>query len=668
MPLLDNLPVIDDRRYADLVAEARTRIPRYTPEWTDLNDNEPGIAIVQLMAWLSEQLIYRLGQVPKLNTIKFLDLLGIELAPAQPARAEVSFAVVPTWPEPTVIVPMHTQVAADAPGAETPVVFETERALIALTARLDAVQLDSGFQRLDVSAANADALTGYAPFGSTARIGASLMLGFDSALDFPSTQIDLTVWTRPAPKRQGLFIASGPATPPPATFVWEYWNGKEWIALDLLKDETAAFTRSGHVLLQAPAPNDVNGPLQRAVLGVVTAPRYWIRARLLSGDYQIAPQLAAVRVNTVAVLQAQTVDAEVLGRANGLDDQVFELANRPILDGTLELVIDEGRGEELWTEVPDFFSSSPDDQHYVLDRSTGQVRFGRGSRLRVPIANPNRPANVIARSYRFGGGKSGNVGAGRINNLRGGIPGIDTDGVGNLMLADDGSDEETLDAAQQRAPQILKSHERAVTADDFELHARSAGAVARAKALPLYHPQFPGIAVPGVVSVIIVPQTRSADPLDEPAPLPTESTLRNVCAVLEPRRLATTELYAIAPRYREVAVTATLTVKADVDLAEIKQRALTMLRRYLHPLVGGEDATADGNGGGWPFGGDIYYASIVQRLLLSGVRRVSDVTFRLDGEAVPACSDATIEPLALVKSGAHRINVQYETLTGTGLR
>jgi hypothetical protein len=56
-----------ERRYDDLLQEALARIPVYEAEWTDLNDNEPGIAIVQLMAWLSEQLIYRLGQVPKLN-------------------------------------------------------------------------------------------------------------------------------------------------------------------------------------------------------------------------------------------------------------------------------------------------------------------------------------------------------------------------------------------------------------------------------------------------------------------------------------------------------------------------------------------------------------------------------------------------------------------------
>jgi predicted phage baseplate assembly protein len=658
MPLLDNLPVIDDRRYADLVAEARTRIPRYAPEWTDLNDNEPGMAIVQLMAWLSEMLIYRLGQVPLLNTIKFLELLGIELTPAAPAAAEVSFAVLPTWTEATVIVPLRTQVAADVPGADAPVVFETERALVALAARLDAVQIDSGFQISDVSAANLDARTGFMPFGSIARLGASLMLGFESSFDFPTLQLDLMVWTQPPAKRRIAFVA-GASVAPPAVFAWEYWNGAEWIGLDTIRDDTAAFTRSGHVLLQTPAPTDVDGPLQRITIGAFAAPRYWIRARLAGGAYQIAPTLAAVRLNTVPVLQAQTVEAEVLGRATGLDEQVFQLASRPVLAGTLQLTVDEGRGEEPWQEVADFFSSGPDDRHYVLDRSTGEVRFGRGSQLRVPIANPNQPANVVAQTYRFGGGKAGNVASRRIADLRAGVAGLDADGVANLMAAEGGTDEETLPAAQARAQQTLKSHERAVTNDDFELHARSAGGVARAKALALYHPQFEGIEVPGVVSVIVVPQTAAADPTDEPAPMPTEATLRNVCAVLEPRRLATTEVYALAPRYREVAVSATLTVKPDADLASVKQAALTMLKRYLHPLVGGDDADADHDGSGWPFGGDVYYAAILQRLLLPGVRRISDVSFMLDGEAAPACSDLAIEPLALIRSGAHRITVQY---------
>jgi predicted phage baseplate assembly protein len=660
MPLNAEYPIIDDRRYADLVAEARTRIPRYAPEWNDLNDNEPGMAVVQLLAWLSELLLHRLGQVPKLNYLKFLELLGIELDPARAARVEITFGVVPTFPEPTVIVPAHTQVAAEIPGLDTPIVFETERALIALGARLDAIQLDNGFDTGDVSAANGDAQTGFAPFGPTARLGAALMLGFDSPLDFPSVAVDLMVWVKTPRSRAPLYADCTATTRPPAGIAWEYWNGKEWQPLDYLKDETAAFTRSGHVILLMPSPKAATGPLERAVLGQVTDPRYWIRARLLDGAYQRSPELLAIRTNTVPALQAQTVDAEVLGRATGLDDQVFTLANRPVLAGTLELVVDEGRGEEAWEERPDFFSSKPDDRHYVLNRSTGEVRFARGNKLRVPIANPNRPPNVIALTYRFGGTRAGNVAAGTLTNLRGNVAGIDAAGVMNLVPAYGGDDEETLDAARTRAAQTLKSHERAVTLEDFELHARAAGNVARAKALPLFHPLFEGVEVPGVVSVIIVPVGSEADPLADPAPMPTESTLRNVCAYLEPRRLATVELYTLAPRYSEVMIHATLIVRGDADLAAVKAQSLLTLARYFHPLVGGDDSTADEDGSGWPFGGDIYYSALLQRLMLPGVRRVKDVEITLDRTLYPVCTDVVLAANALLKSGAHEITVQYE--------
>jgi predicted phage baseplate assembly protein len=662
MPLTDNLPVIDDRRYADLLSEARTRIPRYTPEWTDLNDNEPGMVVVELLAWLAEMLLFRLGQVPQLNYIKFLELLGIELEPALPGQAEVTFGVTANYPDSTVIVPLHAQIAATVPGSSTPLVFETERALIALTAQLDAVVVDSGFSMTDVSQANIDAKTGFAPFGTSPRIDARLLLGFTSTLDFPSTQIDLAFWTM-APTKTGsnptLFVASGTLLPPPASMAWEYWNGKEWIPLDLLQDDTQAFTRDGHVLVQAPDPLAPNGPLVQTTMGTLPGMRYWIRARLTQDGYQSAPVLAAVRSNTVPCLQAQTVDAEVLGRATGLDDQVFQLANRPVLANTLQLTVDEGDGDVPWTEVEDFFASGPDDLHYVLDRTLGEVRFGRGGQLHVPLANPNRPANVVAQTYRFGGTSAGNVAAGQITALRSAVAGIDGDAVANLFAAEGGADEETLDAAEQRAQQSLKSHDRAVTAQDFEQLSLLAGGVARAMALPLYHPQFPGIDVPGVVSIIVVPETSTPDPLDDPAPMPTDATLRAVCAVLEPRRLLTTELYAMAPRYHELVVSATLTVRPEVDLASVKQDALRLLKRYFHPVVGGDDATLTQNGTGWPFGGDVIYGAVLQRLMLPGVKRVSNLTFTLDGVAAPACTDVTIEPLSLIRSGSHKINVEY---------
>lgn len=55
MPL--RAPNLDDRRYADIVAEARSLIPRYAPEWTDHNETDPGITLVQLFAWMVEMLL-----------------------------------------------------------------------------------------------------------------------------------------------------------------------------------------------------------------------------------------------------------------------------------------------------------------------------------------------------------------------------------------------------------------------------------------------------------------------------------------------------------------------------------------------------------------------------------------------------------------------------------
>ena len=79
-------PKLDDRTYADIVAEAVRLIPRYCPEWTNHNPSDPGITILELTAWMTELILYRLNRVPEKNYLTFLDMLGIKLQPAQPAR------------------------------------------------------------------------------------------------------------------------------------------------------------------------------------------------------------------------------------------------------------------------------------------------------------------------------------------------------------------------------------------------------------------------------------------------------------------------------------------------------------------------------------------------------------------------------------------------------
>ena len=485
MPLEDYLPQIDDRSYDDIIAEVRTRIARYTPEWTpvwtDVNDSDPGITLAQVFAWLSDMLLYRMGKVPELNYLKFLQLLGIELQPAEPAWSDITFGVKDDYAGASVIVPERTQVSAESPDSNQPLIFETDRALIALKAKLASVQAFDGYGFTDLSTENTAALTPYQPFGPLAAAGAAFYLGFalkEATEDFPQIDLDLTLWVSQQNGQNALVQCGLPDTPvyAPAQLLWQYWNGSEWLSLKLLKDETASFTRSGHIMLKTPAP----GTMQRQVIGEVADARFWMRAFIQKSQYERPPMLSAIRTNTMSVRQAETIEDEVLGGSSGRRNQVFRLASTPVLAGSLNLEVDEGDGYQPWTEVEDFFGSAPEDLHVVLNRTTGEIRFGDGMNGHIPVANPNNPdANVVARRYRVGGGKQGNVAAQAIKTLVTPVDGIDDNAVGNLQAAYSGRDEETLDEAKQRAPLAIKSRCRAVTAEDYEYLAKQAANIRR---------------------------------------------------------------------------------------------------------------------------------------------------------------------------------------------
>ncbi|HEX6322444.1 MAG TPA: putative baseplate assembly protein [Vicinamibacterales bacterium] len=674
MPLGDALPRLDDRRYADIVAEIRTRIPRYTPEWrpqwNDLNDSDPGMILAQTFAWLSEMLLFRMERVPELQYLKFLQLIGIELLPAQSATAEITFTVADAATTPTVLVPPRTQVSA-ASDDGAPIVFETERSLTAITAQLRSVQAYDGAVYDDVTGRNAEpspAGPGFHPFGRLPREGGALVLGFGFPEAYLLTQpdvfvpvsIDLAVWTMET-RGATLMSQCGPAATrayAPAKLQWEGFDGTEWQSLDAINDETLAFTRTGHIVVRVPAALS----LQKTYLGaydsidpVTKQPRpalYWIRARLVRTQYERAPHLAAVRTNTVAAIQAQTVNGEVLGGTSGARDQKWQLENRPVLKGSLRIQINEGPGEAWrdWTIVDDLFGSDRDDEHLAVNWTSGEVRAGNGEHGQVPVANASTPdTNVMAAGYRFGGGKRGNVRAGEIRNLLTPVDGIDGAKTTNIFDAAGGSDEERIEDAKVRARQTLKARERAVGTEDFELLAKQAGNVRRAKALPLTHPDFPGVKVPGAVTVIVVPDSTA------PNPQPSEGLLRTVCAFLESRRLLTTELYVVGPRYVPVSVEATIVASENADLAKVREQIEAALSKYLHPLTGGDD------GSGWPFGGPVRYSKVMQRVFdVDGVDSVPSLVLIVDDERRPECRDVPIDsiaPHALVHAAAHQLTI-----------
>lgn len=85
------IPNLDDRRFQDLVDEAKRMIPNFLPEWTNHNVSDPGVALIELFAWMTELTLYRLNRVPDRLYTSFLDLVGISPYPAEAATVPVSF-------------------------------------------------------------------------------------------------------------------------------------------------------------------------------------------------------------------------------------------------------------------------------------------------------------------------------------------------------------------------------------------------------------------------------------------------------------------------------------------------------------------------------------------------------------------------------------------------
>jgi hypothetical protein len=136
MPLTP--PIVADLTYATVEPMLRERIPLVAPEWTDHNASDPGIAMIQLFAHLSEQLGYRLNRVPEKTYVEFLRLVGITLAPARAAQTRVAFTLAKSAEAQGVLVPAGSRISGKGPGGAAPV-FETDRDLDILPAQLAAL-------------------------------------------------------------------------------------------------------------------------------------------------------------------------------------------------------------------------------------------------------------------------------------------------------------------------------------------------------------------------------------------------------------------------------------------------------------------------------------------------------------------------------------------------
>ena len=637
-------PNLDDLRFqSDLVDEARRRIVRYCPEWTDYNLSDPGITLIELFAWMTELLTYRLNRVPEKNYIKFLEMLGVELQPASSARVTLTFRLSTPFPisaedRTVAVVPQGSEIATRATDEEQESIFTTDERLMIRPPQLAQLRREADFVKNYLPRMGVE--TFYAFSTPRPQPGDTFYIGFDADENLSGHILKLD-FTCEETQATGVRRSDPP-------WVWECSSASgQWAEIMPSnqpgeKDTTGGLNNPrGQVTFYLPLT------FQAAVVHGRTA--FWLRCRLEQrrpeqGMYTQAPRVLSVVATTLGAAtrasHAVVVREEILGRTNGAAGQVFRTQHAPVLAlrSDLETVeVEETRQGELvfvpWREVADFSQSDWFDRHFTLDASTGEIRFGPVIRQRdgamqqygrVPEAN----RLVRITQYRHGGGVIGNVPALRIEVLKSAIPYIDR--VTNLTRAEGGRDAEMLDEAQMRARREIRAQQRAVTADDYENLAKQASRqVARVKC------RAPGkdtLLPPGTLELLIVPTAFDALQVGDLTQLYLDPDLaKQIDQHLDQFRLLTTNLRIHEPRYIGVKVNVEIVLNEFSQPGQVVPRVAESLKGFIAPLkLDSELSTPSDIMGsdweGWPFGRSLFVSEIYALIQkVPGVKHVLDV-------------------------------------------
>lgn len=270
---------------------------------------------------------------------------------------------------------------------------------------------------------------------------------------------------------------------------------------------------------------------------------------------------------TVLATEGTTV-FETVGQSDGLPGQDFILTQNPVIEGSLDVFMDEGSGQTVvWQWVDHLIEWGSQDRvftTYTDENNVLHVQFGDGVNGKVPSS-----LTLIQTGYRVGGGALGNVGPGTLTTLDSTITGVIS--VTNTSAAYGGQDAETLDQIRVAAPQALISLNRAVTLADYEALSKKVVGVSKAKALS---------AVYSSVTLYVAPLGGGLDSSEQPIYLsaPGRTAVQNFLSTRVP---APTTVTLADPTYVKIDITLDLVVapqynRATVDAA-VKQAILATL-------------------------------------------------------------------------------------------
>jgi hypothetical protein len=584
-------PLLDDIDFEALFEEARALIPRFAPDWTDHNLHDPGITLIDLIAWIADAQIYRIGFVGDRHLAAFAALLGIAPQHAAPARGLL-------WPA-RAVAPGTVDAASAVAALEAPDLqfrLALDGPIQIGNARLVAIAVEApGGGETAIPLEERIPLTG----------GARLRLGFDGPL------------APPAGGRITLGVAlDGDRTvapePRPAIEVEQRADdGSGWQFVSVADDGTAGLSRTGIMAIDIPA-----GP---------SAGREELRLRL--PDYLPAPAaIERLALGVLPVEQTETADWRVLGTGNGFPDQYAALDLQGLLGDAasgqaLDIVTDE-EGGRAWIEVEDLAAAGPDDLHFVRDARAGGIRFGNGVNGRAPP----RQAQIAVRGLVRTRGAAGNLGQGR--NWRVTTSSGILDAINRSPLSG-GRDAETIDERIERMR--LRALDRSAMITDADMRAAALAlrplGIGQAEVLPGVWPPLPGRPVCAARTLVV----RTL------AGRPTADHVDAVAAALAPRRALGERLAVVAPNPVPIAVTATVLAGPGAP-ADIAARIEAALAERL------SDRADDGSGRGyWPAGRPVTAGEIEALIAETNEVRSIAVAVAGPGEA-PGPGPVTLGP------------------------
>lgn len=648
-------PRLDDRSFEGLLTDLVRRIPAHAPEWTSFRVGDPGYTLLELFAWLGDTLLYRANLIPERQRLVFLKLLGIQQRSAVPARGLVGLGF--RRPEASEVVTMKRGATVTGPVdfethdevnllpitlqafAKVELTSEQRKALGPLVGELEELYRNLlGGSGNDEPPARPYLTSAIFAEGARPR-------GFDLVAE----TVDRALWLAlvAAPKAdlatvtQTLLAGNGgrpwllnvgvsPATLPvdplaeiasrrPLSHVWEvltpevFGGRPTFRALDVVRDSTAGLTRDG-VLRLSLSPGAFGVPSNdlaenpAAGVGPDAPPRVddpelaerivgWLRLRPTEALRTLP--ISWIASNAVEIEQTRSVGPVVAGRSSGQADQVISLPGQSIVPDSLVLQVEEGEaGYRTWQRVDDVTAFGRDARVFALDSDAGNVRFGNGVQGRAPAPG----ARIRVAEMRTGGGAAGNLPPRALEKIRGRHPNdaviVDPIEVLQLLPTRGGTDPETLAQAEQRIPSLLRHRNRAVTSDDFRVLSSTVPGlpVGRVEILPRFKPQQRRSDVPGVVSVMVLPTSRSVT-AEPPAPRPDRPFLETVHAWLDDRRAVGTELYVIGAEYVPVGISVGVDLREGAEIEATLSSVRRALRFLCWPLPPGGP-----RGVGWELG------------------------------------------------------------------